>query len=184
MSGSGNNIRYSLLDIEQWRIMRVINLCKEINGRLYFAKVVYYRSFVAWKTKNTSNVSCITNDSDLALDEYDNFVLSIIQKRYPDAAIHSHLIYTDIDANRIMQMLSNLEKDYVEIRVLPHIDLDYFIKNGVSSFIGYRLKLNLYSTLSEMPLYCNEGYEKLFSLEEELQMGQFMEELCLVCLQS
>lgn len=184
MSGNENDIEYSLLDIAQWRIMRKINLRKDIDGRSYSAMVVYYRSFVEWKIRKNSNGLDITNDSDYALDEYDEFILSIIQERYPDAAFHSHLIYIDIDANRIMQKLSDFEKDIVEIRVLPHIDLEYSIKAGVTSFTGYLLKLNLYSTSSEMPLYCNEGYEKFFPLEEEQQMRQFMEELCQVCLQS
>ena len=178
-----NMFTFTFLSKEDIRIQNCIHLSKEFNHREYNADLVYWRKLATFGKpqyepwKGSFSASNLYVNADSLSDKYDEFILNVVKRNYPNATMSSSLILTEEDRNRRRQILGNYKKDFLEIRVLPKVDIDYCLENNIYTFDGFFQRITLYAIEHDIPMFANEGDSLYYDLGDESIVRGFMDEL-------
>ena len=178
-----NVISCTFLSKEDIRIQKCIHLTKDFNQRFYNADLVYWRKlatsskppYKSWN--NSAFASNLYVDADSLSDKYDEFILNVVKRNYPNAIMASSLILTEEDRNRRRRILDNYKKDFMVIRFFPKVDIDYCLENNIYTFNGFFQRINLYATEHDMLMFANEGDNLYYDFGNESVVRGFMDEL-------
>lgn len=178
-----NVFTFTFLSKEDIRIQKCIHLSKEFNHREYNADLVYWRKLASlskpqYKLWNCTALSSnLYTDPDNLSDKFDDFILKTIQRKYPDATLTSALILTEEERDRRRKIIENYSKDFLEIRFLPKVDVDYCVKNNRFTFDGFFQRIHLYTTEYDIPMFANEGLSLYYDISDESMIRDFMDNL-------
>ena len=95
-----NMFTFTFLSKEDIRIQNCIHLSKEFNHREYYADLIYWRKlatsskplYKSWN--NTAFASNLYVNAESLSDKYDEFILNVVKRDYPNATMSSSLILT------------------------------------------------------------------------------------------
>lgn len=166
-------VNFSILNFEDWRIVKQIRLEKTIGGRFLWADLVYTRSVSANYIKKTEQVETPLGvffdlKHEYPEDDFDKLVMKAIRQDYPNATARNADITTDMDIKRLSSIWGNQSIEQAIIYLQPDFSGSEFGKYPVGTKSPvFQLSFDIYFPCKEFQMYfCNEGYFINYRIED------------------
>lgn len=177
-------VSFKFLDLENWRIVKLIRLEKQIARHYMWADLIYTRSVTAKYKKESEKEETPSGifyglKEKYPKDAFDEMVLKAVKQDYPDAFFRNAEIVTDMEAERFKNLYKNHHKESAVIHLQPDLScMEYGNYPIDKQFSIFNVPFVLYIPCDEfVPYFANEGYFLNYNLSMEEELRLFIKEI-------
>ena len=173
---------FSLLNLEDWRIVKQIHIEKTEGGRFVWADLIYTRSVSVNYIKKTERVETPLGvffdlKNEYPEDAFDKLVLQAIRQDYPNATVRNADITTDMDIKRFSSIWGNQIIEQAIVYLQPDFSGFEFGKYPVETKSPvFQLTFDIYVPCKEFQMcFCKEGYFINYRIEDAEKVKKKLE---------
>ena len=176
-----DTVNVRLLDIENWRIIKIIRLEKQYGSRYMWADLIYTRRQtkeygVKISNKSTEDGLFYDIEKTFTDDYFDELVLKAVRTRYPDAFLQSCDVITDSDVKRMEKLYSSYIKDSGIIYLNP-TGIDYNTMRRGTIFCQFNIPLEIFIPCEEFRMYFHdEGFFDNYDITKVEEVKELLDE--------
>lgn len=178
-----NRINIRFFGFEERKILKSINLNKQLGNSHIWAELLYTRDilpdYVPQYVKEETDGGLFYNTKTVfPRDDYDDMVLKAVQEKYPDAQMTSGDVNTDFYIERLKMMYEGYHKEQAVVYLTPDFSqINPSLVPVGTSFTQFRVYLDIFIPCAGFVDYFkNEGYFDNYNLADEEKINKMLDE--------